>query len=53
MLKFASLIDKFPKTWKGAVITTWIIIVLSIGTGVATSPAIQVSMARLIDMRDP
>ena len=52
MLKVAGLIDKFPKTWKGAVITTWIIAALSIGTVVATSPVVQVSMARLIDMRD-
>lgn len=52
MLKFAGLIEKFPKTWKGAIITTWIIVILSLSTVVATSPAVQTSMARLIDMRD-
>ena len=52
MLKVAGLIDKFPKTWKGAVITIWIIAALPIETVVATSPVVQVSMARLIDMRD-
>lgn len=52
MLKFASLIDKFPKTWKGAVITTWIAVVLAVSTLVVTSGPVQSHIIRMIDMRE-
>ncbi|WP_026878512.1 hypothetical protein [Ignatzschineria larvae] len=52
MLKIAGIIEKFPKTWKGAVITTWIVALLSLATLITTSQPVQNSIARLIDMRD-
>ena len=52
MLKIAGIIEKFPKTWKGAIITTWILVVTGAVTLVATSNPVQTSVARLIDMRN-
>ena len=52
MLKIVSLIDKFPKTAKGTIYTVIILIVITIGALVTTSPTVQNSIARLIDMRD-
>lgn len=52
MLKIAGIIEKFPKTWKGVVITTWIIALLSLATLITTSQPVQNSIARLIDIRD-
>lgn len=52
MVKLASLIEKFPKTWKGAIITTWILVVTGVVTLVATSNPVQTSVARMIDMRE-
>ena len=52
MVKLASLMEKFPKTWKGTVITTWIAVVFTVATLVVTSGPVQSSVARLIDMRN-
>lgn len=52
MVKLAALMEKFPKTWKGTVITTWIAVVFTVATLVVTSGPVQSSVARLIDMRN-
>ena len=51
MLKIAGIIEKFPKTWKGAIITTWILVVTGAITLVLTSNPVQTSVARMIDIK--
>ena len=52
MLKIAGIIEKFPKTWKGTLITTWIVIILTIASIIVTSSDVQTAVARMIDMKE-
>lgn len=49
--KIGALTEKFPKTWKGTVITTWLVVIITIASIIITSKEVQTSVARMIDIK--